>query len=128
MRSAAGFHKTIDPSVPAAIIASPAVSTNCSGSNCRLIMTSSRYTVDPGFCCPTPKLTCCRKPKRGTSVGCRQSGAAPGSAALAPATYTKHRRLVQRVAPTQRMNGSHQPLLGNGALLLGHKGFTNESV
>jgi hypothetical protein len=30
----------------------------------------------------TLALTCCRKPKRGTSVGCRQSGAAPCSAWL----------------------------------------------
>src|SRR5262245_25281825 len=37
-RSAAGFHSTIDPSAPAAMIASPAACTNCSGSKCRLAM------------------------------------------------------------------------------------------
>src|SRR5215470_9531332 len=33
MRSAAGFHRTMLPSAPAATIASPAIRTNCSGSN-----------------------------------------------------------------------------------------------
>src|SRR5690348_3969357 len=41
MRSAAGFHRTIEPSAPAAMIASPAAITNCSGSNCRSSMTVS---------------------------------------------------------------------------------------